>query len=158
MRLLPTCIFLVAACVTIPAICQSSSQNNFQSSSPPSSRSNLISPAAGATGSTPAQPTETSTPPVSSSALRADIARQDKVIKNQIDTQENLRKKNKELMKQAEELDKQNKKLQAKNKKLEAKNRAFNAEKKNAEAQSADLAKKSDAIKAAERPIQTPAN
>ena len=42
-----------------------------------------------------------------------------------------------------------------KNKKLEAQNRAFNNEKKTIEAQNADLAKKHDAIKAAEKPIVT---
>ena len=151
MRFLPTCVFLLAASATIPAICQSSSQNT--------ARSNLVSASGSTTGgSTPAQPAEAPTPVVSSTALKADIARQDKTIKNQIDTQQTLLKKNKELMKQAQELDKKTKKLEEKNRKLEAKNRAFNAEKKNVQAQNADLAKKSDAIKAAEKPIQTAPN
>ena len=145
MRLLPTCIFLLAASATIPAICQSSSQN--------SSRSNLVSPAGSTTGvSTPAQPADVSTPAISASALRSDIAQQDKTIKNQIDKQQDLLKKNKELMKEAQKLDEKNRKLDAKNRKLEAKNRAFNAEKKSVEAQNANLAKKNDAIKAAEKP------
>jgi septal ring factor EnvC (AmiA/AmiB activator) len=148
MRFLPTCVFLLAASATIPAICQSSSQNP--------ARSNLVAPGGSTTGgSTPAQPADTSAPVVSSSALKADIARQDKTLKNQIDNQQTLLKKNKELMKQAQELDKKTKKLEEKNRKLEAKNRAFNAEKKNVQAQNADLAKKSDAIKAAAKPIQT---
>lgn len=159
MRFLPTCIFLLAFSVTIPAISQSSSM------------SNLVTPGAAASGGAPAaQPAATSpapaaapaapasTPPVSAAALRADMERQDKVIKNQINTQQDLRKKNKELMKEAEKLDEKNKKLEAKNRKLEAKNRQFNAEKKNAEAQNADLARKHDAIKAAEKPIQGPTN
>ena len=149
MRLLPTCIVLLAASATIPAICQSAS------------KSNLVTPAGTtAGGTTTAQPAEpaTSTPTVSAAALHADMQRQDKVIKNQIDNQQNLLKKNKELMKEAKKLDDKNKKLEAKNRKLEAKNRAFNAEKKNAEAQNADLVRKNDAIKAAERPIQTPTN
>ena len=148
MRFLPTCIVLLAASSTIPAIGQSST-----------SKSNLVTPAGTTTGgTTTAQPAEPSTPAVSAAALRADMQRQDKAIKNQIDNQQNLRKKNKELMKEAQKLDEKNKKLEAKNKKLEAKNRAFNAEKKSAEAQNADLAKKHEAIKAAERPIQTPTN
>ena len=55
-------------------------------------------------------------------------------------------------------LDEKNKKLAEKNKKLEAKNRAFNNEKKTIEAQNADLAKKHDAIRAAEKPIVTTPN
>ena len=151
MRFLPTCVFLLAASATIPAICQSSSQTN--------SRSSLVSPGGSTSGgSAAAQPAEAPTPVVSSGALKADIARQDRVIQNQVNAQQELLKKNKELMKQAEELDKKTKKLEAKNRKLEAKNRAFNAEKKNVQAQNADLAKKSDAIKAAEMPIQTAPN
>jgi hypothetical protein len=91
-------------------------------------------------------------------ALRSDIARQDKVIKNQIDAQQALLKKNQELAKEAAKLDEKNRKLAEKNKKLEAKNRAFNNEKKTIEAQNADLAKKHDAIKAAEKPIVTTPN
>jgi septal ring factor EnvC (AmiA/AmiB activator) len=98
---------------------------------------------------------KTSTPPVMAGALRSDIARQDKLIKNQIDAQQTLLKKNQELAKEAAKLDEKNKKLAEKNKKLEAKNRAFNNEKKTIEAQNADLAKKHDAIKAAEKPIVT---
>ena len=146
MRLLPTCIFLLAASVTIPAICQSSS------------KSNLVSPSGATSGTTSAQPADASTPAVSTTALRSDIAHQDKVIQNQIEAQQDLLRKNKELMKEAKQLDDKNKKLESKNKKLEAKNRAFKAEKKSMEAQNANLAKKSDAIKAAEKPIQTSAN
>jgi septal ring factor EnvC (AmiA/AmiB activator) len=91
-------------------------------------------------------------------ALRSDIARQDKVIKSQIDAQQSLLKKNQELAKEAAKLDEKNRKLAEKNKKLEAKNRAFNNEKKTIEAQNADLAKKHDAIKAAEKPIVTTPN
>jgi septal ring factor EnvC (AmiA/AmiB activator) len=148
MRILPTCVFLLAASTTIPAICQSSSQNT--------SRSNIVSPGGSASGgSTPTQPATGSAPVVSSSALKADIARQDRVIQNQVNAQQDLLKKNKELMKQAKKLDDKNKKLESKNRKLEAKNRAMNAEKNNVQAQNADLARKSDAIKAAEKPIQT---
>src|SRR5262249_53216262 len=104
MRLLPICIVLFAASLTIPAICQSST-----------SKSNLVTPGESTTGgTTTAQPPAPSTPAVSAAALHADMQRQDKVIKNQIDNQQNLRKKNKELMKQAEKLDEKNKKLEAK--------------------------------------------
>ena len=88
-------------------------------------------------------------------ALRSDIAHQDRVIKNQIDTQQALLKKNQQLAKDAAKLDEKNKKLAEKNKKLEAKNKAFNDEKARNEAQNADLARKHDAIKAAEKPIAT---
>jgi septal ring factor EnvC (AmiA/AmiB activator) len=91
-------------------------------------------------------------------ALRSDIARQDKFIKNQIDAQQNLLKKNQQLAKEAAKLDEKNRKLAEKNKKLEAKNREFNAEKKTIEAQNADLARKNDAIKAAQKPIATTPN
>jgi septal ring factor EnvC (AmiA/AmiB activator) len=162
MRFLPTGIVLLAVSTTIPAISQSTSKSNLvgpgtaAADSAPASQPAATSPAsAGAAAAPPAAP---STPPVSAAALRADMERQDKVIKNQIDTQQNLRKKNKDLMKEAQKLDEKNKKLEAKNKKLEAKNRQFNAEKKNVDAQNADLARKHDAIKAAEKPIQTPTN
>jgi septal ring factor EnvC (AmiA/AmiB activator) len=97
-------------------------------------------------------------PPVMAGALRSDIARQDKAIKSQIDAQQNLLKKNQQLAKEAAKLDDKNRKLAEKNKKLEAKNREFNAEKKTIEAQNADLAKKHEAIKAAEKPIATNPN
>ena len=86
------------------------------------------------------------------------MQQQDQVIKKQIETQQNIRRYNKELIKQAEKLDEKNKKLEKKNKKLEAKKQAFEAEKNKVEAQNADLAQKNDAVKAAEKPIQTPVN
>ena len=148
MKLLPvSLLLLLAASATIPAICQSSA------------KSNLVSPA-GATGSTTetAAPADTPTPAINAGALRSDMAQQDKVIKNQIEAQQNLRKKNSELMKEAAKLDEKNRKLAEKNRKLEAKNRAFNSEKKTIEAQNADLVKKHEAIKAAEKPIATSPN
>ena len=146
MKLLPARLLLLAA--TVPAICQSGA------------KSNLVSPGGATTApaTTASQPADTPKPAVSAGALRSDIAHQDKVIKNQIDAQQNLLKKNKELMKQAAKLDEKNKKLAEKNKKLEAKNRALDSEKKTVEAQNADLARKHEAIKAAEKPIATPTN
>src|SRR5215472_3951941 len=142
MRLLPACIALLAASATIPALGQSTSRPNPATNS------------ATATSAAPAQPGTTSAAPpaeaapVSASALRADMQQQDQLIKKQIETQETIRRVNKDLMKKAEKLDE-------KNKKLEAKQQAFNAEKNNVDAQNADLARKNDAVKAAEKPIQT---
>ena len=149
MRLLPACIALLAASATIPALGQSTSRPNPATNS------------ATATSAAPAQPGTTSAAPpaeaapVSASALRADMQQQDQLIKKQIETQETIRRVNKDLMKKAEKLDEKNKKLEKKNKKLEAKQQAFNAEKNNVDAQNADLARKNDAVKAAEKPIQT---
>lgn len=144
MRLLPTCICLLAISTTVPAISQTSS-----------SRSNLVSPG----GSAAAQPAEaTDPPPVSAASLKADISRQNTVIHNQIDTQQTILKKNKDLLKEAGKLEEQDKKISKKNKKLEEKNKQMAAEKARAAAQNAELARKHDALKAAERPIQTAAN
>lgn len=96
MRFLPHCIVLFAVSATIPAICQSSQG---------STKATLVTSGGAAAAS---QPAESTAPAVSSSALRADIARQDKVIQNQIGTQQNLLKKNKELMKEAKKLDEKN--------------------------------------------------
>ena len=163
MKILPVSFLLLAATATIPALCQSSTKPNLVStggataaSTTPASGSAASTTTALATAAT--KPAETPAPPVMAGALRSDIAHQDRVIKNQIDAQQSLLKKNRELMKEAEKLDEKNKKLAEKNRKLEAKNRAFNTEKKTMEAQNADLAKKTEAIKAAERPIPTPAN
>jgi len=80
------------------------------------------------------------------------------LIKGQIDAQQALLKKNQQLAKDAAKLDEKNRKLAEKNRKLEAKNKALNDEKKMNEAQNADLARKHDAIKAAEKPIATQPN
>src|SRR5277367_3666749 len=130
MKLLPASFLLLAATATIPAICQSSAKSNLVAST---------GGAASASTTAAPQPADATTPTVNAGALRSDMARQDKVIKNQIDAQQSLLKKNNELMKEAAKLDEKNKKLADKNKKLEAKNRAFNAEKKTIEAKNADL-------------------
>jgi septal ring factor EnvC (AmiA/AmiB activator) len=170
MKLLPVRFLLLAASATIPALCQSSTKSNLVStgtataaptttaSAAPASTATASAPAASTASASPTAPTKpaaTAAPPVSAGALRSDIAHQDRVIKNQIDTQQALLKKNQELAKQAAKLDEKNKKLADKNKKLEAKNKAFNDEKQRNEAQNADLARKHDAIKAAEKPIAT---
>jgi septal ring factor EnvC (AmiA/AmiB activator) len=163
MKLLPASFLLLAATATIPAMCQSSTKSNlvptggataaYTTTASPAAASTTTASATAASATAATKPAETSTPPVMAGALRSDIARQDKLIKNQIDAQQTLLKKNQELAKEAAKLDEKNKKLAEKNKKLEAKNRAFNNEKKTIEAQNADLAKKHDAIKAAEKPI-----
>ena len=160
MKLLPVRFLLLAASATIPALCQSSTKSNLVSTgtvtAAPTTTASAAPPSTAATSPTAAtKPAETAAPPVSAGALRSDIAHQDRVIKNQIDTQQALLKKNQELAKQAAKLDEKNKKLAEKNKKLEAKNKAFNDEKQRNEAQNADLARKHDAIKAAEKPIAT---
>ena len=139
MRFLPTCIVLFAASATVPLLGQSSTiQHNAQS--------NLVS-TAGSSHAPAAAPTP------DAAALRSDIDQQDRVIKNQIDAQQNLLKKNKEMMKQARKLDEKNKKLAEKNRKLEAQNRAFNAEKNALNAKNAALAQEHEDLKAAEKPI-----
>src|SRR5882757_9585516 len=117
MKFLPASFILFAAASTIPAIGQSST------------KSNLVSPTAGATvaststasapatptttpsATTVAKPAETAAPALNAGAIRSDIARQDKVIKNQIDAQQSLLKKNQELAKEAAKLDEKNRKL-----------------------------------------------
>ena len=161
MKLLPVRFLLLAAAATIPALCQSSTKSNLVSTGGAPAASTTTAPApANSTGT--ASPTAATkpadAPPVMAGALRSDIARQDRVIKSQIDAQQNLLKKNQQLAKEAAKLDEKNRKLAERNKKLEAKNREFNAEKKTIEAQNADLARKNDAIKAAEKPIATRPN
>ena len=171
MKFLPASFILFAAASTIPAIGQSSAKSNLVSpttGATVASTATASAPAAPTTtpsattasATTPsatavAKPAEAAAPTLNAGAIRSDIAHQDKVIKNQIDAQQSLLKKNQELAKEAAKLDEKNRKLADKNKKLEAKNRAFNTEKKTIEAQNADLVKKNEAIKAAEKPIAT---
>lgn len=140
MRFLPVCIFVLAASTTVPAISQSNAT------------SKLVSPGGASAG----QPAEAADPPpVSAASLKADISRQNNVIHNQIDTQQNILKKNKDLLKEAGKLEDQDKKIAKKNRKLEEKNKQMAAEKARAAAQNAELARKHNALKAAERPIET---
>lgn len=162
MKLLPVRFLLLAATATIPALCQSSTKSNLVSNGGATAAPTTTASPSGASTTTASataatKPTAT-TPPVSAGALRSDIAHQDKVIKNQIDAQQALLKKNQELAKQAAKLDEKNRKLADKNKKLEAKNKAMNEEKQRNAAQNADLARKNDAIKAAEKPIASQPN
>jgi len=129
MRLLPTCVFLLAASTAIPAICQSSFNGN---------------PALAAATTTAALPADASSPSVDYAALREEISRQNKVLQDQLNVQRGILKKNQELLKEAQKLDAENKRL--------------DAEKKKVEGQNADLEKQRQALKAAQKPIETASN
>ena len=129
MRLLPTCVFLLAASTAIPAICQ----NSFNAS-----------PALAAATTTSALPTDASNPSVDFAALREDVVRQNKVLQDQLNVQRGILKKNQELLKEAQKIDNENKRL--------------DAEKKKVAAQNADLDKQRQALKAAQKPVETASN
>lgn len=120
MRFLPTCALLLAASMTVPAICQS---NSFASSAP-------------ADTTTTALPTNASDPSVNFAALREDLAQQNKTLQRKLDVQRGILKKNQELLKEAQKLDAENKRLEEERKKVEAQN--------------ADLEKQRAALKAAQ--------
>lgn len=132
MRFLPTCAFLLAASAAIPAICQSGPNAN-------------PTPAAATTATLPAAlPGDASNPSVNYAALREDISRQNKVLQDQLNVQRGILKKNQELLKEAQKMDAENKRL--------------DAEKKKVEAQNADLEKQRQALKAAQKPVETASN
>jgi len=85
MKLLPVRFLLLAATATIPALCQSSTTSNLVANGGATATS-----ATTASPTATAKPAEASAPPVTTGALRSDIANQDRVIKNQIDAQQNL--------------------------------------------------------------------
>ena len=128
MRFLPTCVFLLAASAAIPAICQS----NFTASPAPAS------------ATTTALPVDGSNPSVDFAALREDVTRQNEVLQDQLNVQRGILKKNQELLKEAQKIDTENKKL--------------DAEKKKVAAQNADLDKQRQALKAAQKPLETASN
>jgi septal ring factor EnvC (AmiA/AmiB activator) len=131
MRLLPTCVFLLATSTAIPAICQ----NSF-TSTPASSTSSA--------STTAALPADGSNPSVDFAALREDVSRQNKVLQDQLNVQRGILKKNQELLKEAQKIDNDNKRL--------------DAEKKKVAAQNADLDKQRQALKAAQKPVETASN
>jgi septal ring factor EnvC (AmiA/AmiB activator) len=129
MRLLPTCVFLLATSTAIPAICQ----NSF-----------ISTPASSASSTTAALPADGSNPSVDFAALREDVSRQNKVLQDQLNVQRGILKKNQELLKEAQKIDNDNKRL--------------DAEKKKVAAQNADLDKQRQALKAAQKPVETASN
>ena len=128
MRLLPTCVFLLAASTAIPAICQS----------------NFVASAAPVAAATAMLPADASNPSVNYTVLREDLSRQNKVLQDQLSVQRGILKKNQELLKDAQKLDAENKRL--------------DAEKKKVEGQNADLEKQRQALKAAQKPLETASN
>lgn len=128
MRFLPICVFLLAASAAIPAICQS----NFNAN-----------PAL-ASATTATLPVDGSNPSVDFAALREDVSRQNKVLQDQLNVQRGILKKNQELLKEAQKIDTENKRL--------------DAEKKKVAAQNADLDKQRQALKAAQKPVETASN
>jgi septal ring factor EnvC (AmiA/AmiB activator) len=129
MRFVRSCVFLLAASASIPAICQ----NNFNAS-----------PALAAATTTSALPADGSNPSVDFAALREDVSRQNKVLVDQLNVQRGILKKNQELLKEAQKIDSDNKRLDAEKKKIQAQN--------------ADLDKQRQALKAAQKPVETVAN
>jgi len=127
MRLLPTCVFLLAASAAIPAICQS---NSFANSAPTATTSSISA--------------DGSNPSVDFAALREDVSRQNKALQDQLNVQRGILKKNQELLKEAQKIDAENKRL--------------DAEKKKVEGQNADLDKQRQALKAAQKPVETASN
>lgn len=123
MRLFSSCALLLAASMTVPAICQS---NSFASS------------ASADASATTALPTNASDPSVNFAALREDLSRQNKDLQKKLDVQRGILKKNQELLKEAQKLDAENKRLEEERKKVEAQN--------------ADLEKQREALKAAQKP------
>jgi hypothetical protein len=126
MRLLSTCVFLIAASTAIPAFCQSGPNTNS-------------TPATTATLSA-----DPSNPSIDYAALREDVTRQNKILQDQLNVQRNILKKNQELLKEAQKIDAENKRL--------------DAEKKKVEGQNADLDKQRQALKAAQKPVETASN
>jgi hypothetical protein len=126
MRLLSTCVFLIAASTAIPAICQSGPNTNPTSTT------------------TTAALSDPSNPSVDYAALREDVSRQNKVLQDQLNVQRGILKKNQELLKEAQKIDAENKRL--------------DAEKKKVEGQNADLDKQRQALKAAQKPVETASN
>ncbi len=128
MRFSPTCALLLAASMTMPAICQS---NSFVSSAPAT------------TGAT-ALPANAADPSVNFAALREDLSSQNKVLQKQLDVQRGILKKNQELLKEAQKLDAENKRLEAERKKVEAQN--------------ADLEKQRETLKSAQKQVASESN
>ena len=89
-------------------------------------------------------PADASNPSVNYAALREDLSKQNKVLQDQLNVQRGILKKNQELLKEAQKLDADNKRL--------------DAEKKKVEAQNADLEKQRQALKAAQKPVETAYN
>lgn len=128
MRLFPTCALLLAASMTVPAICQS---NSFASSG-------------SADASATTLPTNAADPSVNFAALREDLSRQNKDLQKKLDVQRGILKKNQELLKEAQKLDAENKRLEEERKKIEAQN--------------AELEKQRASLKAAQKTDATEAN
>jgi hypothetical protein len=128
MRLLPACIFLLAASTAIPAVCQSGPNAN---PAPSSTTATTLS-------------ADPSNPSVDFAALREDVSRQNKALQDQLNVQRGILKKNQEILKEAQKIDNDNKRL--------------DAEKKKVAAQNADLDKQRQALKAAQKPIETASN
>jgi hypothetical protein len=85
-------------------------------------------------------PVDASNPSIDYAALREDVARQNKILTDQVATARAIVKKNQELLKEAQ-------KLQAANLKLAD-------EKKKLEAQSVELEKQRETLKSAQKPVE----
>ena len=100
-------------------------------------QSNFTASPAPASATTTALPVDGSNPSVDFAALREDVTRQNKVLQDQLNVQRGILKKNQELLKEAQKID---------------------SEKKKVAAQNADLDKQRQALKAAQKPVETASN
>lgn len=89
-------------------------------------------------------PADASNPSIDYTALREQLSQQNKVLQDQLNVQRGILKKNQELLKEAQKLDAENKRLAAEKQKVEGEN--------------SDLAKQRDALKAAQKPLETASN
>lgn len=89
-------------------------------------------------------PADASNPSIDYTALREQLSQQNKVLQDQLNVQRSILKKNQELLKEAQKLDAENKRLSAEKQKVEGEN--------------SDLAKQRDALKAAQKPLETASN
>jgi hypothetical protein len=89
-------------------------------------------------------PADALNPSIDYTALREQLSQQNKVLQDQLNVQRGILKKNQELLKEAQKLDAENKRLAAEKQKVEGEN--------------SDLAKQRDALKAAQKPLETASN
>ena len=107
----------------------------------PAAAQNVVATRTAGTPATAAvfQPADASNPSIDYAVLREDLARQNKVLVDQVSTARAIMKKNQELLKEAQKLHSANQKLADEKKKLEA--------------QTVDMEKQREALKAAQTSV-----
>lgn len=99
MRVIPTSAVLLCLAVSIPAICQQTSDSN---------------------SATPAPAASASTPSMDHGALRSGLAQQNKLLQDQVEQQRTIVKMNEELIKETEKLDDASKRFEEEKAKVAA--------------------------------------